>query len=163
MPPQFYGMENEHIVSGLLRKRADIAGEIAVLHDKLRAQQADLAHVESTLKLFQPDIDFSGARVSRKPGAQSAGYGGMSRAVRDALRDAADWMTLRALQENVMTARGMDLEDSALCAVVRKRIAGALRNLKRRGQAEDRHGVGLAMEWRLQERLPKDDQAAKTV
>ena len=63
-------MENEHIISGLLRKRADIAGEIAVLHDKLRAQQTDLAAVESTLKLFQPDIDFSGARVSRKPRAQ---------------------------------------------------------------------------------------------
>ncbi len=142
-------MEKEHILGGLLRKRADIAGEIAVLHDQLRAQQADLAHVEATLKLFQPDIDFTGVRVSRKPGKLSAGYGEMSKHVRDAMRDASDWLTLKQIQETVMTARGMDLGDNALCVVVRKRIGAALRNLKRRGQAEDRHGVGLAMEWRL--------------
>ncbi len=142
-------MEHEHIISGLMRKRAEIAGEIAVLHDQLRAQQADLAHVEAAMKLFQPDIDFSGARVSRKPGDKSAGYGDMSRAVRDALRDASDWMTLRAIQENVMTARGMDLGDREMGVIVRKRAGAALRNLKRRGQAEDRHGAGLAMEWRL--------------
>jgi hypothetical protein len=68
-------MENEHIIGGLLRKRAGIAGEIAVAHDQLRALQSDLAHVEATLRMFQPDIDFSGARVSRKPGQNAAAYG----------------------------------------------------------------------------------------
>ena len=142
-------MEKEHVLGGLLRKRADIAGEIAVLHDQIRAQQADLAHVEATLKLFQPDIDFTGARVSRKPGKLSAGYGEMSKHVRDAMRDAPDWLTLKQIQETVMTARGMDLGDDELAGVVRKRVGATLRNLKRRGQAEDRHGLGLAMEWRL--------------
>ncbi len=142
-------MEHEHILGGLLRKRADIAGEIAVLHDQLRSQQADLAHVEATLKLFQPDINFTGARVSRKPGKLSAGYGEMSKHVRDAMRDAPGWMTLKQLQEAVMTARGMDADDAELAGTVRKRVGATLRNLKRREQAEDRHGVGLAMEWRL--------------
>ena len=142
-------MEKEHVLGGLLRKRADIAGEIAVLHDPLRAQQADLAHVEATLKLFRPDIALAGARVSRKPGKLSAGYGEMSKHVRDAMRDATDWMTLKQIQETVMTARGMDSDDDALAVVVRKRVGATLRNLKRREQAEDRHGLGLAMEWRL--------------
>ena len=79
MPPYFYAMQDEHLLSGLRRKRADISGEIAILHDQLRTQQADLAHVEATLKLFQPDIDSTGARVSRKPGKLSVGYGEISK------------------------------------------------------------------------------------
>ena len=58
-------------------------------------------------------------------------------------------MTLKQIQETVMTARGMDLSDDELAVVVRKRVGATLRNLKRRGSAEDRHGLGLTMEWRL--------------
>ncbi len=36
------------------------------------------------------------------------------------VREAADWMTLRAIQESVMTALGMGLGDSTLGVIVRK-------------------------------------------
>ena len=70
------------------------------------------------------------------------------------MRDASDWLTLKQIQETVMTARGMDLSDEEMAVVVRKRVGATLRNLKRREQAEDRHGLGLAMEWRLTPQPP---------
>jgi hypothetical protein len=139
-------MENEHIIGGLLRKRADIAGEIAVAHDQLRALHADLAHVEATLRMFQPEIDFSGARVSRKPGPLAAGYGEMSKGVRNALRESLEPLTVTQVADIVIQAQGLDGADRM---TVKKRVASALRNLKTRGQAESRHGVGLELVWRL--------------
>ncbi len=97
------------------------------------------------MRLFQPDIDFSGARVSRIVGPQAAEYGQMSRAVRKVLREAEGWLTIPALAERVAEARGMRNPDMA---VVKKRVGAALRNFKRRGQTESRHGVGLALEWK---------------
>jgi hypothetical protein len=81
-------MDSEHIIGGLLRKRADKAGEIAKARDQLRVLQSNLAYVDATPRMFQPDIDFSGARVSRKPGKQAARCGEMSKAVRDVRRGA---------------------------------------------------------------------------
>jgi hypothetical protein len=142
-------MENDHIISGLVQKRADIAGAIAAAHDQLRALQGDLAHVEATARLFQPDIDFSGSRVSRLPGKHAAAYGQMSTAVRDVLRGVVKPQTIKAIAAEVVAARGLDVSDTALTDGMQKRVGASLRNLKRRGQAESRHGQGLALEWVL--------------
>jgi hypothetical protein len=142
-------MDNEHIIGGLLRKRADIAGEIALAHDQLRVLQSDLVHVEATLRMFQPDIDFSGARVSRKPGKQAAGYGEMSKAVGDVLRGAGRPLTVRQVATEAMKALGLDAGDKDLVVTAERRVGASLRNLKRRGQADSRHGLGLALEWVL--------------
>ena len=73
----------------------------------------------------------------------------MSKAVREVMRGQDRFHALKELHAAVMARQGMDAEDAVLAAIVRKRNGATLRNLKRRGQAEDRHGVGLAMEWRL--------------
>ncbi len=143
-------MQYQQVVDGLTRKWADVAGEIAVHHNALKVLQANLAAVEASIRLFQPDFDFSQARVSRPPSVRPASYGDMSKAVYAVLRDAGeDWMTVRAIQAAVITQRQIEPGDKALRAATGKRVGACLRYMRIRGNAECRHGAGLAREWRL--------------
>lgn len=67
----------------LVRKRAEIAGEIEKAEDLLRQLRADLIHIDATLRLFRTDIDpeeikairrrkkFQGFAINEFPGASS--------------------------------------------------------------------------------------------
>ena len=72
-------MENDNTVSGLLRKRAEIAGKLDVALNGVRDLQTDLAHVDATLRLFRPDINLSGVKVRPIPGHAAALYGELTR------------------------------------------------------------------------------------
>ena len=58
-------MENEHVLSGLIRKRAEIAGRLEVAHNQVRQLIIDLDAVDATIRLFAPDIDL--AEIKPKP------------------------------------------------------------------------------------------------
>jgi len=47
-------MENDHIVSGLVRKRAEIAGQIEASQEALRSLVIDLDNLDATIRLFGP-------------------------------------------------------------------------------------------------------------
>ncbi len=143
-------MEHEHVISGLIRKRAELAGHIDAQQDKLRALQTDLAHVDATLRLFKPDINLSGVKVRPVPGHAAALYGEMTKAVLDVLRTAPEPMTVRALVLGVMGAKGLAVDDGQLVHTMQQRIGSALRNMKARGTAESLRGKDARqLVWRL--------------
>ena len=143
-------MEHEHVISGLVRKRAELAGHIDAQQDKLRALQTDLAHVDATLRMFQPDINLSGVKVRPVPGHAAALYGEMTRAVCDVLRTASEPMTVRGLTMAVIRARGLALDDGDLVHSMHGRIGAALRTMKARGTAESLRGKDAReLVWRL--------------
>jgi hypothetical protein len=81
-------MENDHVISGLIRKRGEIAGHTDAAQDRLRALQPDLAHVDATLRMFRLDINLSGVKVRPVPGHTAALYGEMTKAIMETLREA---------------------------------------------------------------------------
>ena len=50
-------MENDHVVSGLKRKRAELAGHIRDATERLEALRAALASLDATLQRFDPTYD----------------------------------------------------------------------------------------------------------
>ena len=44
-----------HVVTGLIEKRREIAGQIEALQARMRQAVADLDHVEAAIRLFKPD------------------------------------------------------------------------------------------------------------
>ena len=48
-------MAESHVVSALVRKRAEIAGLIARTERQLGQFRADLVHLDATLRLFAPE------------------------------------------------------------------------------------------------------------
>jgi hypothetical protein len=65
-------MENEHVISGLIRKRKEIAGLIEDVQLRMRQLIIDLDNIDATIRLFQPEIDLEEIRPSPLPPRHSA-------------------------------------------------------------------------------------------
>ena len=49
-------MAELHVIGALRNKRAELAGMLRQLEQQLEQQRANLAHVDATMRLFDPDI-----------------------------------------------------------------------------------------------------------
>lgn len=77
------------VLSGLVAKRAEMAGEVAHHRQALQRLGAELGHLDATIRLFDPNYDLRSVRP-RKRGqlTQWFGPGECQRLVLETLRDA---------------------------------------------------------------------------
>ncbi len=101
----------DYVVSGLVKRRAELAGQADALRARLAQIGTDLGHLDATIRLFAPDLDLGAVRPKRPRGPDTAGRDEMSRAVLDVLREAAEPMTTAAVAAAVMAGRGIDGQD----------------------------------------------------
>jgi hypothetical protein len=45
-----------HVVTGLIAKRAEIAGQIEALQKEIRSKSADIVHIDAAIRIFAEDI-----------------------------------------------------------------------------------------------------------
>ena len=55
----------EHVLSGLAKRRAELAGEADALRARLAAIATDLGHLDAVIRLFDPDYDLGAIRPKR--------------------------------------------------------------------------------------------------
>ena len=129
-------MEHEHVLSGLVRKRAEIAGRLEAAQDQVRQLILDVDAVDATIRLFAPDMDLAQIRPKPLPARHAAYRGEVSAIILGALRDASEPLTVAELTVRVMEARGLNQADAGLVLTGRKRVGAALRYLRRRERAQ---------------------------
>jgi hypothetical protein len=84
-------MGDTFIISGLRDKRSELAGQIVELEKQAMRLRADLAHVEATLRIFDPSAELERV-VPRKLDNRAKWFknGELSRHCREFLRLAGD-------------------------------------------------------------------------
>ena len=142
-------MEHEHVLSGLTRKRAILAGEADALRSRLAQIGTDLAHLDAVIRLFNPDCDLARIRPKRPRAPDATKPGEMSRFVLDALRDAAEPGPTPAIAARLMAERGMDGQDRRLLRNVTKRVGMTLRHQEQRGTVRCHPGEGRLLLWEV--------------
>lgn len=143
-------MENEHVLSGLTRKRADIAGQIEHTQQALRKLVADLDAIDAAIRVFDPEADIAAIKPRQYPPRHAAFRGEMMRHVMAALREAKGKpITTRDIAVQVMKARGLDPDDAEMLVVIRKRVGACMYKLKTAGAVKEKAGVGDLKEWLL--------------
>ena len=144
-------MEHDHVIHGLQRKRAEIAGRLEVAHAEISRLAVDLASIDATIRMFAPyaELDEISPRKPRAPGGTMPGE--ISRIVLAALRDAPVALSTYDVTLAVMAARGMPATDARLLEAMQKRVLACLRNLRIRGAVEGRKEQGKVMIWGLVE------------
>lgn len=126
-------MAEPHVITALIRKRAELAGQIEHLQGQLRQTVIALDNVEATLRVFDPAIDLGEVAPRKVPTAHHAFRGEISRIVLEALRETTRPLSTSQLTERVMRERGLDTGDKVLCRVMGRRIGACLRHWKMRG------------------------------
>jgi hypothetical protein len=136
-------------VAALIRKRAEIAGNIADLESQIAALRDDLLHVDHTLRLFDPNVEPRHI-PPKHPQIRSDGYfgrGEITRRIYDALRGGQD-VSAVDIVEMAMTAKTLPLDDKHLRATFTTRFLVRLNQLADKGTIE-RIGSGNGVRWRV--------------
>src|SRR5216684_1208413 len=88
--------DRRHPVTGLVKRRAELAGQIEATHDQLRQMVANPEHLDATILQFDPTYEVQAIRPRAfRPPKDWARRGEMTRIVLDILRQAAEPMTTR--------------------------------------------------------------------
>jgi len=142
-------MENQNVINGLLRRRQEIADKLELAQGQVKQLVLDIDAVDSTLRLFQPDIEIGFVRIKPIPRRHAAGQHESSRLIYAVLREAPEPLTTRALVRAIMEARGMNTADHAMVETMRLRLATSLRKLRNRGKLVSDKENGRNMRWAL--------------
>jgi hypothetical protein len=121
-------MKNEHVLSGLMAKRAELSGQIEYAQTALRQLVLDLDRVDAVIRLFDPDADLQAIKPQAFPPRYSAFQGDMSRIVLGMLREATAPLTTLEITNSVILDRGLDEHDRHAFNMIRKRVQACLRH-----------------------------------
>ena len=142
-------MDHEHVISGLVRKRAEIAGQLEAAHALTVRLVATLESMDTTIRLFEPKIDLSNVRVRPAPSRMMPLYGEITQLAFGVLRDAPQPMTVRAITLAMMRQRGLPTEDTDMVDGLRDRVGQALRTARNRGTAVSEANERMEAVWRV--------------
>ncbi|MFM9978771.1 MAG: hypothetical protein ACKVOP_12095 [Sphingomonadaceae bacterium] len=140
----------DYVVQGLVKRRAEIAGEIGKLQARIAEAARDLETLDAALKLVAPDLDIPGiAPKMFKPPEHWSKRGEMSRVVLDILRVARTSMTSRDIAAQMIVQRGM-VATPMLANLMSKRVATALRGMRDKGMVRNTGSPNAFwLEWEI--------------
>lgn len=125
-------MKNEHVLSGLIAKRAELAGRVETLQRDMREAVLAIDHIDAAIRMFDPDVELDDIKP-RLPPRHQAFKGEVSRLVLNALRKAGKPLPVAELTLHVLAGRGLTNNDRPFMRVLGRRVGACLRNLRKKG------------------------------
>ena len=140
-------MAERHVIGALRTKRAELSGTLRQLEQQLAQQRTNLAHLDATMRLFDPEIRPKDIRP-RQLRARNAWFrpGECLRLIYDELREATQPATTRELAERIMRLKAMPMTDDRCRALVQKTLLSSLNRAKTTIARVETAGV---VSWRL--------------
>lgn len=136
------------MVTGLVKRRAEIAGELRSAHDRVSKLVQDLAAIDAALAVVAPDMEVEAIRPKLfRPPDDWASRGQMGRLVLSILRQARDPLTTREIAAQMILERGLDAGDRKLLPLMVRRVGAALRHQRERGLVVSSEGPGNYQLW----------------
>ena len=126
-------MAESHAISALVKKRSELAGELAAHDRKRRAITDRLSHVDSVLGMFGYEADPRAIKPRKKAPPRMFKRGQLRRTVADIGRQMPDLNDNRAIAAEVVSRLGWDVGCTELVEQVREKVKDA-RKVKRAGK-----------------------------
>jgi hypothetical protein len=140
----------DYVVSGLVKRRAEIAGEIEQIHEQLKKLLADLETIDDALAVFDPTIACEQIKPrALRPPSDWANYGEMTRIVLNILRGSSEPLTTRDIALQMLVERAMSKDDQRLLNRMTKRVGVALRRQRDNEIVRSCQGPGMFMLWEI--------------
>jgi hypothetical protein len=140
----------DYVVSGLVAKRAELAGIIDQLQRQLDQHRADLTHIDGVLRVLAIDLNPETIRPKRTYRRNRYfGRNELSRLCLGVLRTAAaEPLSTDDIAGRVIAAKGFDSGDAVLRVAIREQVGSIVKRLHRDGETE-RVGAGRSSKWRI--------------
>ena len=141
-------MANEHVLSGLIAKRAELSGQVETIQREMRELVLAIDHIDAAIRLFDPNADLDDIKPKMPP-RHSAFRGEVARIVLNTLRKADKPLPVSEITLHVLAGRGLNADDKPFTRVLSKRVGACLRNLRRKGLIRLSRKVGQAGLWEI--------------
>jgi len=140
-------MTEPHVVSALVRKRAELSGQIRDLERRIERQRISLANLDATIRLFSPEANPDAIRPKRQNRrTMYFARNEFSRLTLDALRLAPAPISSADIAGSILRAKNMQSDDEAMNVLINERVLCILRKLHKRG-AVVKTGVTRNAQW----------------
>jgi hypothetical protein len=141
---------NAFVISGLVKRRAELAGDIEKAHEALRRMVIDLENLDATILQFEPDFKVEAIKPKAfRPPKDWSNRGEMTRICLSILRLASEPLTARDIALQLLTERALNREDQRLLGLMTKRVGVALRLQRQKGVVRSAQGPGQYILWEL--------------
>lgn len=138
------------MITGLVKRRAEIAGELTAAHERVCKLAQDLAAIDAALAVVAPDMEVEAIRPRMfRPPDDWANRGQMSRLVLSILRQARDTLTTSEIAAQMILERGLDAGDRKLLPLMIRRVGAALRHQREKGLVVSSDGPGNYQLWAI--------------
>ena len=140
----------DYVITGLVKRRAHVAGEIERKHEDLRKLLSDLENLDATILQFDPDYQVEAIRPKAfRPPKDWSNRGQMTRICLSILRQAAEPLTTRDIALQLLIERALDKNDQRLLRLMTKRVGVALRLQRDKGAIRSEQGPGQYQLWEI--------------
>lgn len=143
-------MAEPHVITALVKRRADLAGEIERTHEDLRKLVIDLENLDATILQFKPDFQVEAIKPKAfRPPKDWSRRGEMTRIILSILRQAAEPLSTRDIALQLLVERALDKNDQRLLRLMTKRVGVALRGQRDKGGVRSEQGPGQYQLWEI--------------
>jgi hypothetical protein len=142
-------MANENVLSGLIRKRAEITAQVEALQMQLRKLIMDADNIDGAIRIFNPDMDLADIRPKAVPRQHMAFEGEIRRATLDTLRGTGLALTIKDIALRLVEDRKMNASDARLLRTIEKKVSACLRKLRGQGTVQSEKERGSYLRWKL--------------
>jgi hypothetical protein len=126
--------DRSHALSGLVAKRAEIAGRIVEARTVLRQLIVDLDNIDAAIRIFDPNYDVDSIQPKAVAPLHGISFRGeFVRLILDMMRNAKGPVTTNEVALHVMRQRGLNTADTALLALFNRRMRALLYHYRDRG------------------------------
>ena len=140
----------DYVLVGLVKRRAELAGDIENAHEALRKMVHDLEHLDATIQQFDPNYLVEAIRPKAfRPPKDWANRGEMTRICLSILRMSAEPMTTRDIAYQLLMERALDKSDQRLLRLMTKRVGVAMRHQRDNGIVRSLEGPGQYNLWEI--------------
>ncbi len=141
-------MAESHVVTGLVAKRAELAGRIEQCRQELERLLTNVGHLDGSIKLFAPDYKLQGirAKVPRQRN-QFFRQGECQRLVLEIFRDAEEPLSARHIAAALVERKGLEATP-AMIEQMRKNAWSVVRRLAGNGVVRDAGTDGAVKTWK---------------
>src|SRR5215211_1120879 len=143
-------MADEIVINGLVRRRAELAGDIENTQKKLGDLVEDLEKLDAVILQFDPSYQIQSITPKAwRPPEHWSKRGEMSRVILGILRQATEPLTTRDIALQLLTERALDKNDKGLVRLMTKRVAVSMRDYRNKGVVRSVEGPGQYNLWEI--------------
>ena len=142
-------MAEPHVITALIAKRAELAGQIEHAQDQLRQLVIALDNVDATIHIFDPEIELENIKTRIVPERHRGFRGEITRIVLTTLRNAKRPLTSAEIAQRVMAERGLETTNKRLVKIIAKRTGSCLRSHRIQGTVRSEPGPDKLLVWEI--------------